>query len=110
MQSRSKKKLAMLLVAESLFLATQTAGAQERASFNSVMTQERSEFQRIISVGTGNTFTDTNTAVGFEPLWENTTGTYNTAFGRYSLRLNTTGRVNTALGVQTLFRNTTGSY
>ena len=85
------------------------AKADQPVEFESIVTDGSSVFQNII-VGTGNTFEETNTAVGHLPLAANTTGNYDTAFGYYSLRLNTTGSVNTALGVGALLRNTTGSY
>jgi hypothetical protein len=51
-----------------------------------------------------------NTAIGWEALYSNTTGTDNTANGYHALRSNTTGQGNTAYGVSTLDSNTTGSY
>jgi hypothetical protein len=65
-----------------------------------------------LTIGTGaGTSTSTslyNTAVGFNALVTNTTGTNNSAFGRGALRYNTTGNYNTALGLQSLNTNTTG--
>jgi hypothetical protein len=49
-----------------------------------------------------------NTAVGYQALQANTTGTDNTANGVQALFSNTTGGTNTANGLQALFSNTTG--
>jgi trimeric autotransporter adhesin len=49
-----------------------------------------------------------NTAVGYETLYSNTTGTYNTASGDQAIYSNTSGLSNSAFGYQTLFSNTTG--
>ena len=51
-----------------------------------------------------------NTAVGYQALYSNTTGSDNVANGYQSLYSNTTGIYNTALGYQSLYANTTGSY
>src|SRR5438067_7691061 len=106
-RSGEMRVLGLLLTAS---LWALIAKADQPVYFQSIVTQDSSVFQKIISVGTGNTFVVTNTAVGYQPLAANTTGNYDTAFGYYSLRLNTTGSVNTALGAAALFRNTTGSY
>lgn len=50
-----------------------------------------------------------NTAIGYNSLFSNTTGTTNTASGSESLRSNTTGSSNTASGYGSLFSNTTGT-
>ncbi len=49
-----------------------------------------------------------NTAIGFDALHSNTTGSDNTATGNTALLNNTTGSFNTATGFQALFSNTTG--
>lgn len=51
-----------------------------------------------------------NTAVGFDALLSNTTGSGNTAIGKEALVNNTTGIGNTATGDEALFANTIGSY
>ena len=56
-----------------------------------------------------NTTGNQNTAVGYSSLFANTTGIANTAFGSGSLLSNTTGNSNVAIGVDTLDVNTTGS-
>jgi hypothetical protein len=56
----------------------------------------------------GNTTGSFNTASGFRPLQSNTTGLQNTATGAAALLSNTTGFNNTAAGVATLSNNTTG--
>jgi hypothetical protein len=55
-----------------------------------------------------NTTGNQNTASGRGALRENTTGSFNSAFGRQALRFNTTGNQNTASGALALFSNTTG--
>jgi len=50
----------------------------------------------------------TNTNLGYQALFNNTTGTFNTALGRAALFKNTTGFQNTAAGVNALGLNTTG--
>ncbi len=50
-----------------------------------------------------------NTALGYDALISNTTGSQNNAIGTYALRHNTTGTYNTAIGVNALHYNTTGS-
>src|SRR6266404_6096322 len=49
-----------------------------------------------------------NTALGFDALYNTTSGTYNTATGSQALYSNTTGNYNTANGFQALYSNTTG--
>jgi len=50
-----------------------------------------------------------NTAVGYAPLGQNTTGSYNTAVGDTALHVNSTGSNNSALGYEALHSNKTGS-
>ncbi len=56
-----------------------------------------------------NTTGENNTASGYASLLNNTTGSYNTAIGNYALRYNINGGENTAIGFSALLRNTTGS-
>jgi hypothetical protein len=51
---------------------------------------------------------DHNTAIGYQTLFNNTTGYLNTALGTWALFSNTTGFSNTALGHKALYSNTTG--
>src|SRR5260370_41688689 len=44
-----------------------------------------------------------NTAVGFDALFNNTTGNFNTANGEFTLYNNTVGSWNTAIGAFTVF-------
>jgi hypothetical protein len=50
-----------------------------------------------------------NTALGYEILFENTTGNQNTGIGFRALKNNTTGNLNVGLGVNSGRDNTTGS-
>ena len=52
----------------------------------------------------------TNTNLGYQALFNNTTGFDDTALGVWALFNNTTGFNNTATGGTALFKNTTGSY
>lgn len=51
-----------------------------------------------------------STAVGYQTLMANTTGTAGTAYGFNSLRNNTTGMENAAFGYNSSLANTTGNY
>jgi trimeric autotransporter adhesin len=51
-----------------------------------------------------------NTAVGFNALFSNTSGSVNTAVGSWALYANTTSTENTAIGFDALQQNTTGSF
>ena len=53
---------------------------------------------------------DQNTAVGYQTLYDNTTGQWNVALGDRSLANNTIGSQNTALGSLALAANTNGNY
>ena len=53
--------------------------------------------------------TGTNTAIGYQALLTNTTGTGNTAAGYQALMLNSQGTSNTANGSKALLNNTTGT-
>jgi hypothetical protein len=61
-----------------------------------------------ITVGRGGKGVQTNTALGFQALYSNTTGSNNVANGFQSLQNNTTGNSNVANGFQALYSNTTG--
>ena len=65
------------------------------------------------AIGYQSLFSDTtgyqNTASGFQSLRTNTTGASNTASGDASLYANTSGNSNTASGYASLFSNSTGS-
>ncbi len=63
-----------------------------------------------LTVGKGAGAISTNTASGFQALYNNTTGNYNTASGFQALFDNTTGSSNTASGTSALYNNTTGNY
>lgn len=56
-----------------------------------------------------NTTGDNNTANGLQALYDNTTGNSNTANGVYALKNNTIGKENTANGNEALRSNITGS-
>ncbi len=62
-----------------------------------------------LTVGTGSGNAPSNSAVGYEALYSNTTGNSNTANGFVALYSNTTGNSNTANGYLSLYHNTTGS-
>ena len=65
------------------------------------------------AVGFNSLFSNTsgiqNTATGGESLSQNSTGSFNTATGYHALRLNTTGERNQAYGLYSMSVNTTGS-
>jgi hypothetical protein len=58
---------------------------------------------------TSNTTGTADTAVGGSALFNNTTGSSNTAVGSIALSSNTTGGTNTAVGNSVLYSNTTGT-
>ena len=51
-----------------------------------------------------------NTAIGYQALYNTTTGTENTAVGNQALLQNTTGGANTGVGLFALANNTTGTF
>ena len=55
-----------------------------------------------------NTTGSDNVATGYQSLYNNQSGIYNTALGYQSLYSNTQGSYNAALGLQSLYFNTTG--
>ena len=55
-------------------------------------------------------FGTNNTAVGYDALYANTSGSFNSASGALALSSNTTGEANTASGVSALRSNTSGGY
>lgn len=60
------------------------------------------------TVGRGSGNILSNTTLGVEALYSNTTGDLNTAIGAEALYSNTTRDLNTAIGARTLYTNTTG--
>lgn len=60
-----------------------------------------------INIGLGGGNISSNTAIGTNALFSNTTGNGNTVNGFQSLYFNTTGSSNTANGYQSLYSNTT---
>jgi methylglyoxal synthase len=62
-----------------------------------------------LTVGKGSGQKITNTAVGRQSLWANSSGLDNTALGANTLLFNQTGNYNTASGYQALQSNTTGN-
>ena len=62
-----------------------------------------------INVGRGNSNILTNTSIGYQTLYSNTSlGIENTAIGAYSLYNNLDGSFNTAVGTNSLLNNTSG--
>jgi len=61
-----------------------------------------------LTVGLGSGDISSNTVLGYQGLYSNTSGFANTALGFQSLQSNTTGALNTALGHSSLLKNTTG--
>lgn len=55
-----------------------------------------------------NNTASSNTGIGSQALFNNTTGNYNVSIGVASLRSNTTGASNTACGVNSLYSNNAG--
>jgi hypothetical protein len=62
-----------------------------------------------VTVGLGGGSLSSNTAVGKNALYFNTTGGYNIAIGNGALQTNTEGTHNTALGRSALYSNTKGT-
>jgi hypothetical protein len=62
-----------------------------------------------LTIGRGTGSVSSNTALGYQALYSNTTGTSNTANGLQALYSNTTGIKNTANGYEALLSNITGS-
>ena len=63
-----------------------------------------------LTIGKGKGSVSTNSALGYQALNDNSTGSYNTATGYQALYSNTEGDYNTAIGYRTLYLDTTGSY
>jgi len=61
-----------------------------------------------VTVGKGGGQIVTNTALGTQSLYNNTTGAFNVGVGSASLNANTTGNYNVGVGNQSLVSNTTG--
>jgi hypothetical protein len=72
----------------------------------SISTNSAVGFQALQANNTG---TGQNSAFGYQTLFSNTSGNQNTANGYQALYSNTTGNLNTANGAQALRNNTTGS-
>lgn len=51
---------------------------------------------------------NSNTAIGYQTLFSNTTGTGSVAIGSTALKYNTTGNYNTAIGYQSMWNTSTG--
>lgn len=62
-----------------------------------------------VQVGRGNGNVNTNTTIGYQSLFSNTTGSYNSASGYQALYSNTLGINNVASGYQALYSNLSGS-
>jgi hypothetical protein len=63
-----------------------------------------------LTLGRGKNAVSSNSAGGYQALYNNTTGNSNTANGSGALFANTTGSQNTANGASALVSNTTGNY
>jgi len=63
-----------------------------------------------ITVGRGGGNNGSNTSLGINGLYRNTTGFNNTTLGAYALELNTSGSYNTVIGTRALSYNTIGSF
>jgi len=69
-----------------------------------------SENINTLTIGLGGGSINTNTALGYQALTSNTTGSNNTAFGYETLFSNTSGFANTAIGIHSLRGNTEGNF
>lgn len=79
--------------------------------FNQKAARINSTGQTFFGYQAGNVNTGaTNTGIGFQSLFSNTSGSDNVSVGYYSLYTNTTGSVNTAVGAGTLYFNQTGNF
>ena len=63
-----------------------------------------------LTIGLGNGYIPTNTALGYQVLYNNTAGDQNTGVGYSALSQNTTGSYNIAIGQNAGQVNTTGAY
>jgi hypothetical protein len=63
-----------------------------------------------LTIGLGNGYISTNTALGYQVLYNNTSGDQNTGIGYSALSNNTTGSYNIAIGPYAGQVNTTGAY
>jgi len=99
----SVKQISPATAIQSLLNASGSIGVELRSGGNNLSNT---------AIGVNSLYSNTtgysNTAIGTASLYSNTTGTYNTAIGINSLRSNTTGTYNTAIGLQPLYSNTTG--
>ena len=62
-----------------------------------------------VQIGRGGGYLDTNTAVGYQAVSNNTTGTDNTGIGRGAIYFNSIGIQNTAVGYRALYSTNGGS-
>ena len=101
----SVKQISPATAIQSLLNASGSIGVELRSGGNNLSNT---------AIGVNSLYSNTtgysNTAIGTASLYSNTTGTYNTAIGINSLRSNTTGTYNTAIGLQPLYSNTTGYF
>jgi len=86
--------------------------ATQSGIVNNVPLQELGGVDKVINfvrIGRGAGTVNNSTAIGFNVLSNNVSGTNNTGLGARALQDNTTGTVNSAFGSQSLWRNTTGN-
>ena len=82
----------------------------EDISLNGTLISSKDISINSITVGRGSGDLSSNTVVGYQALYSNTTGSWNSANGYQALFSNTTGNDNVATGYQALLNNTTGGY
>ena len=87
-------------------LHSNTALGEDALSRNQRESNTAIGFQALFGNQTGSF----NTAVGVSPMFDNRTGSHNIAIGAQALFFNLTGSYNTAIGDYTLFSNTSGNY
>lgn len=63
-----------------------------------------------LTIGKGAGSSVSNSSLGYQCMYRNTTGVQNTAVGYQTLAFNTSGNFNSGIGGYTLWKNTTGSY
>jgi len=85
---------------DDVYLHTETAGVTSTATNTGIGVRTLSNVEN----GAGR-----NTAVGYQSMQVNTTGSQNTALGYSSLVANTTGIQNTSIGQQSMLSNTIGN-
>jgi len=90
-----------------------TTGVQTFAgakTFSNTVTFNTDITLNSITVGRGGGNNGSNTSLGINGLYRNTTGVNNTAIGSYASELNTIGSYNTVIGTRALSYNTSGSF